>query len=262
MNDMRTRPAREPALAALLAAYKRAAAGGGSKKSNLIDAFIRSIEQGLWQPGDRLPTESELAAALPVSLGTVQGALTRLAEAGLVQRKAGVGTHVTNLSAREGDRWFMRFLADGDEGFLATEVLRAAVTENDEPGPWTAFLGDPTSLVKVSRLVRIGGRFNVLALAYLEGVRFRPLLDFDLAVIGDLHIRQILHDRFNAPTLARSTRIRFLALADDVACDLEAAPGSMGLALDVASTTAHGRPLCFQRFVIPPNDCALDVKRD
>ena len=262
MNEPRARPRRDPALTALVAAYKRAGEGGGSKKSNLIDALIRTIEDGHWQPGDRLPTESELTAALPVSLGTVQGALTRLAEAGMVQRKAGVGTHVTNLSAREGDRWFMRFLADGDEAFLATEVRAAAVVESDEQGPWTAFLGVPSSLVKVSRVVRIGGRFNVLALVYLDGLRFRPLLDFDLAVIGDLHIRQILHDRFNAPTLSRETRIRFLTLRGDVAGALEVASGTMGLALDVASFTARDKPLCFQRFVIPPNDYALDVKRD
>lgn len=252
------------ALAALIDAYARAAEGPGSKKSNLIDALLWTIEKGHWQPGDRLPTERELTQALPLSLGTIQAAIRRLVDAGVVERKAGVGTHVTNLSQQEGDRWYLRFLgADGDGDALASlEILEAEVRDVTETGPWAAFLGERSNYIRIARTIFIANRFRVRALVYLDGTAFRPLLDFDLRVIRQLHIRQILHDRFNLPTLARKTRVRFIAIDGEAAEAVRVAPGTGGMALEISSYTLRDSPLCFQRFIIPPNDLVLDVKSD
>lgn len=225
----------------------------------MIDAFIRSFERGYWQPGDRLPTERECAAVLPVSLGTVQAAFRRLRDAGIVVRKSGVGTHVRELSEREGEKWFLRFLAGDDPSFLPTEILAAKIEETTESEPWTRFLGDRPNCIRIRRLISIGGKFNVSASVYLDNVRFRPLLDFDLAVIGKLHIRQILHDRFNAPTLSREMQIRFLELDDETAQSIGVASGTFAIALDASSYTLRDDPLCFQRFLIPPDGYGLDV---
>lgn len=54
----------------------------------------RQIGQGEWKPGDRLPSENELAAALGVSRITVRQALQKLATQGLVETKLGEGTFV------------------------------------------------------------------------------------------------------------------------------------------------------------------------
>lgn len=250
------------ALAALVDAYAHAARGPGSKKSNLIDAFLWTIEKGIWQPGDRLPTERELTEALPVSLGTIQAAIGRLADAGMVERKAGVGTHVMNLSQQEGDRWYLRFLGIDGDALASVEILDAAVQETQERGPWSDFLGERSSYIRVGRTISIAGQFKVRALVYLDGTIFRPLLDFDLRVIRQLHIRQILHDRFNMPTLARRTRVRFVDIAGEVADAIGVDAGTQGLALEISSSTLRDMPLCFQRFVIPPNDLALDIKSD
>ena len=250
----------DPALKALLEAYHEAARSPGSKKSNLIDAFIATIEKGYFQPGDRLANERELAAVLPVSLGTVQSAFRRLVDAGVVERKAGVGTHITNLGEHGGDKWFLRFLADEEEPFLATDVLGAEVDAITASGPWASFIGARPSYVRIRRLISVGGEFGVVATVFLDGVRFRPLLDFDLAVVRRLHIRQILHDRFGSPTLSRRTRVRFHVIDGRDARDLDVAHGTQGLALDVSSSTLRDEPMCFQRFVVPPNRYALDIR--
>ena len=44
------------------------------------EAVLAAIDQGLWQRGAKLPTESEFVAATPSSLGTVQRAMRELAE--------------------------------------------------------------------------------------------------------------------------------------------------------------------------------------
>jgi DNA-binding GntR family transcriptional regulator len=61
---------------------------------SLLDERIRS---GHYPSGQRLPSEAELAEEFGVSRNTVRTALTRLATAGLIQRKHGSGTYVRQI---------------------------------------------------------------------------------------------------------------------------------------------------------------------
>jgi len=58
------------------------------------------VEEGALQPGDRLPTLTQLAERLGASLGTVRHAYDLLAEQGMVRKEAGRGTFVTPFQAR------------------------------------------------------------------------------------------------------------------------------------------------------------------
>ncbi len=59
------------------------------------------IAEGRYLPGDRLPSEAELAEELDVSRGTVRSALAALATAGLIVRRQGDGTYVTGVKSAE-----------------------------------------------------------------------------------------------------------------------------------------------------------------
>ena len=58
------------------------------------DHITQGIQDGYWQPGDRLPSESELVQQFGLSRMTVNRALRELAEQGRIQRLAGVGSFV------------------------------------------------------------------------------------------------------------------------------------------------------------------------
>ena len=64
------------------------------KYMQLADHISHMIETGEWKPGDRLPSEAEMAKSLPTSLGTIQKALGRLAEHGAIVREHYRGTFV------------------------------------------------------------------------------------------------------------------------------------------------------------------------
>ena len=53
-----------------------------------------TIENGTYQPGERLPSEANLAAELGISRGTLREALLNLEQEGIIVRKHGVGTFV------------------------------------------------------------------------------------------------------------------------------------------------------------------------
>ncbi len=60
----------------------------------LAELLARGIAAGHYQPGERLPPESELSISLGASVGTVRKALAILVSRGLLERKQGSGTYV------------------------------------------------------------------------------------------------------------------------------------------------------------------------
>lgn len=63
--------------------------------SDLRIALEADLAAGRWNPGDRLPTEAQLAQRFGVNRHTVRRALAALAEAGLVHARRGAGVFVT-----------------------------------------------------------------------------------------------------------------------------------------------------------------------
>jgi GntR family histidine utilization transcriptional repressor len=60
------------------------------------DEITASIQSGEWRPGDRVPTEQELAARYGCARATVSKALSELAASGLVERRRKAGTFVAH----------------------------------------------------------------------------------------------------------------------------------------------------------------------
>lgn len=58
------------------------------------------LTEGVWEPGERLPTEAELAEMFGVSRLTVRMALQKLSTGGLVTIRAGEGTFAKKFSLR------------------------------------------------------------------------------------------------------------------------------------------------------------------
>lgn len=72
----------------------------------LAQRLERDIVQGRYRPGQRLPAEREFAQSLGASRSALREALGQLAERGLVQRRHGSGTWVSDQpDARRADPW-------------------------------------------------------------------------------------------------------------------------------------------------------------
>jgi GntR family transcriptional regulator of arabinose operon len=68
----------------------------------LSERLRREISTGTREPGERLPSERDLAATHELSLNTVRQALQLLQEDGLVERRHGAGTFVLDPAVRHG----------------------------------------------------------------------------------------------------------------------------------------------------------------
>jgi GntR family phosphonate transport system transcriptional regulator len=105
------------------------------------EMLAADLAAGRWAPGDRLPTEAQLALRFGVTRHTVRRALAALAEAGLVHPRRGAGVFVTGrvteypLSLRT--RFRDNLLSAGQTPYkqvLRLETLPADQREADELG--------------------------------------------------------------------------------------------------------------------------------
>lgn len=69
-------------------------------------ALLQAIESGACPPGDTLPSESELAAAFGISIGTLRKAVDELVAEHILVRRQGRGTFVATHNA---DRFLFQF---------------------------------------------------------------------------------------------------------------------------------------------------------
>ncbi len=102
---------------------------GKSKRDYVIEQIQGAILGGIYRPGDRLPSEGELARQLGVSRTTIREALSALELLGIVEILHGEGTYVrkaVRLPKEEPE--FLEHLEEGS-GFRDALEVRKALDE-------------------------------------------------------------------------------------------------------------------------------------
>ena len=238
---------------ALVGFYNDAVDESGPKRAKLHRAMLKMIENGFWNPGDRLPTDLELTKKLPVSLATVQAAMQLLAEQEIVVRKKRDGTVVASEQHLSRDLIFFRFAEPGDDKVVPVEDVELSVEEIGEHGPWAGFLGPRDRYVKLSRTLTIDNAFLISSDFYFANPRLRVLLDLPPATLMGLAVRPMLQVRFGLPTTGYAWEVSFEEVADGVADILKVTPGQLCQRYDVGLFTLEDQPLGYHRFWVPPN---------
>ncbi|MEM8860052.1 MAG: GntR family transcriptional regulator [Chloroflexota bacterium] len=160
-------------------------------------SFILSerLRQGVYLPGSRLPSESELAKDLNVSRTTIRTALAKFAADGLLIRKQGDGTFVSQRAGefgrRYGGQWDFSRVIEGN-GYkpsiqMITRELRTATPAEADK----LTLPDSTDVWSIDRMFYADEKPAI----YVNNIVPRKLLfDPNLAPNGSLHIHQLLEN--------------------------------------------------------------------
>src|SRR3712207_3861643 len=77
----------------------------------IAERLARAIREGVLQPGDRLPTEQELAREFGVGRTSVREGLQKLRAYGLIDSRKGLGAFVTTPSTDDALADFARWTA-------------------------------------------------------------------------------------------------------------------------------------------------------
>lgn len=241
------------------ALQKEAGENGDFKVQTLRNAIFDLIERGFWRPGDKIPPEKELGDVLGLSLGTVHAAMRNLAFSGLVERRRGSGSYVADAKEIGSTVWHFRFRGADGASLLPWRASVFAVDEIEDQGMWSDFMGFLPSYIRVRRIVTVADAFNVYSEVYLDGTRFRPLLDIPLDVLSDKNLRVFLHERYNTPTMRAVHRVTACRIPKEFAGHVGCEPDSEGLDLKALSYTYRDAPFSFQRIIIPKTPYELEI---
>lgn len=143
----------------------------GNAFEETVQRILQTLKLGLAQPGDRLPTERELAQMLEVSRDTVRDATASLAEAGylLIKRGRYGGTFVADRWPQEpaisikispADLGNILIFREAVECGAAYSAAKAELSQEVREGLWQAHL--ETSKAKTKDYRRQDSRLHLL----------------------------------------------------------------------------------------------------
>ncbi|NKQ57664.1 GntR family transcriptional regulator [Amycolatopsis sp. K13G38] len=226
---------------------------GGPLYRQVESELLRRIRAGELSPGQRLPTEGELATEWGINRLTIRHAIGELARAGHVTVRQGSGTYVAEPQMVVELDLPRVPSTDADAGSTATiaEYTRqdqtetlVTITDSDTDARAAQALEVPTPLVRVGTLVRMGGRPFLVCSYWLESGRV-PLL---ATHIGErVALFQALHDHFGIH-LRHSWRSLTATLATREDAELlDLSPGSPIMLRDGVNVDDHNVPTMYLR---------------
>ncbi|WP_020169800.1 GntR family transcriptional regulator [Gordonia polyisoprenivorans] len=219
-----------------------------------------AISRGELASGDQLETEIELSRRLDIGRVTVRRALRDLAALGIVVRRRGVGTYVTQ--ARDESRFASITEFDKDE--LDAEIRSGEIRSGTVVLDYhrvTCALDAPEDfplavrggLIEIRRLHTARGRPHSLMAHWVPAVICPPPADLERR-----GLREALRSRGVHPCLVRE-RIAARAASDSEAAHLDITAGSPLLCVRRTSIDRSGRVVMVGESVYSPDAYAYHV---
>ena len=213
------------------------------------------VESGMYQPGDQLPSENELASQLGISRPTLREALRTLEQDGIVIRKHGVGTFVSRAYGDRLDSGLERLESilelAGRQGLqLAFDALQIWEVPADEELAENLQVAPGTMLTNVSRVIKSEGR----PVAYMHDVIRAAVLsapDIDGTFNGS--VLDLLRQKPDVRVDQAVADIVAIDADDGLAQQLEINPGQAVLLVQETLYDGAGLALGFSRNFFNPD---------
>ena len=202
------------------------------------EELVRRIADGIWQPGEALPSEFEIAADVGVSQGTVRKALDEMTAERLVVRRQGRGTYVARHDDERVLFQFFKLIPDsGERRFPASRVLGVERTAADACA--AERLGVPVGegIVAVERVRFVGGAAAIVERIAVAEALYPGLAD--RALPNNLY--ELYAAEFGVTIAAATERLKAVAAGPREAEHLGVAPGTPLLAIDRTARAIDGR---------------------
>lgn len=221
-------------------------AGAVPLYQQLAARLRRQIADGVYRPGDRLPSEAELCQQFGVSRITVRAALDQLVDDGLLWRQRGKGT-------------FVRAPLVEHELIRLTDFVEDMVVAGLRPASRITHLGEDPAPPEVAQHLVLTPHTPVVRLDRLRladdapiafDITFLPLRYGRLLQRADLEqhtIYHILETQYQVPVVSGSFVIEAGKASTELAEALGVERGAAVLIIQRTSYTEGDEPIYFQR---------------
>lgn len=229
-----------------------------TKRTAVRLAISNTIRNGVMLPGDSLPSEKELALILSVSLGTVQAALGQLQDKNTIVRRRGDGTRVANIEPIADSIWHFRFVTKTDQTPMrvAHEDLRIETTT--ETGPWTDHLGSCTKYIRIWRCLKMRDGTITGAEMYLSYDIAHQLQEVEFAELQMSNIRHYLEEKLGLVAHKAKHLVGIVDADNETVNRFKLVRSELCYEIQATTWSPEGKPVYFQRILVPTAACMLD----
>ncbi len=197
--------------------------------SQLAELLSRSIALGEFKPGNRIPSEPELARQFSIGRPTVRQAIDVLVRRGQLSRRRGAGTFVA-----ERQHQVDLFSLGGTVAAFESQGIPIESKWLENPVRLTVAHGASSPLAgheafRVRRLSSLGGRPVLLEAIHLRAEAFP---NFDRIQQGARSISELVRDEYRMQPSRGRQVFRVVELDDDRARLLNTTPGRAALLVE------------------------------
>jgi len=201
------------------------------------------LSRGDWKPGEAIPSESELARAFGVAIGTVRKAVDGLVAQQALVRRQGKGTFV---AAHDGRRLMFHFFhivgRDGTKAYPEVATLdfrreRAGTSEAEALG-----IAPLDKVIRIRNVLTLAGRRAILDDITLPAPLF-PGLSEKIFAARENTIYHLYQSRYGINVLRTDERLRAVLATREVAQHLEVEAGAPLLEIRRVALTFRDRPV-------------------
>jgi len=182
----------------------------------LYNILLNNIKEGVWQPNDLLPSESELVDQYSLSRATVRQAFDMLVNQGYVYRRRGQGTFVARPTIEQNLVRIVSFWEDMKQRGLepGTKVLEREIVSANEDLANELQVPEGEDLASIVRLRLADGEPMSVEYSYLVHRYCPGVLDQDYA---NNSLRMMLREQFNVNLVYARQRIRAVPATEELA---------------------------------------------
>ena len=188
----------------------------------LYGVLLDKIEEGTYQPGDKIPSEDSLSETYNISRVTVRGAIQYLVDAGILVRIHGKGTYVVESLAAN------KFFPGGSftkvckhmNLVATTEILASCIEPAERKIAVRLNVGEGQDVIRIHRLRKINDKACIFEMDFFT-LEHRYLLEEDLL---DKSLLTIINDRGLYSSLRFEDFFDVLSPSSEIASHLDCEP--------------------------------------
>lgn len=244
------------------AKYRPRGKDAAPKYAILRDALMAAIEDGHWKSGDQLPTELELTAMTPYSLGTVQRAIQALVAEGFITRKQRSGSYVAPTHKRIGGPWLFRFIGSDGQAFLPMFTKVTGRRKVVVRGPWFDWLalGRPKkALLRIEREIRVDNDLVAFNRMYLDPETYPFIATVPIRSLDGANVVHLIQEACRLPVSNFAHMARAAALPEFACSALGLRRGALGMIVEIAASAGRSRPVSYQQIFLPPTGVRIYI---
>ena len=201
------------------------------------DVLVKRIADGVWQAGQALPSEPEIAADLGVSQGTVRKALDEMTAQNLVVRRQGRGTYVARHDDARILFQFFKLVPDSGERTFPDSRCLEVKKHADARAADVLGLKPRDPVVQIERVRSLRGEACVAERIRLPAALFRGIESRDLPN----NLYELYASEFGVTIGRASEKLKAVAAEDWAATALGVPVGTPLLQVDRLAYDLDGR---------------------